>query len=32
MVIDVGRNLSRYLPKQEAENDSWPLIRQQLSS
>lgn len=28
-MIDVRRNASRYLPKREAENDSWPLIRRQ---
>lgn len=28
-VIDVRRNPSRYLPKREAENDSWPPIRRQ---
>lgn len=29
LVIDVRRNPSRYLPKREAGNDSWPLIRRQ---
>lgn len=29
LVIDVRGNPSRYLPKREAENDSWPLIRRQ---